>query len=417
MLKKAKEFTLNCLPFFSKYLPYIFITLAVTSFLLNLILKHLGYRIPFETPANVLTVVYGVTTGILTLIGLIAIYISVNIQHNLQKCKEITWKLEGFTPKIDSFDDLKNASKEIMHELKMYYNVLNRSGDHFNVRIIDLTQFTIISVTLIWLISVNLFILPNQSITEYLIVFFITLCCVIIMGKFSVVIGKMKDFENFGGLRPLHDFINHKGPFNLRRILLLSNLKASRKGLSIGFSIIDFDVSVTQITVNYENGKEKKFEFNKTRHSHILKESDKEFPPGLNIPNNSLSCLYSPNFFLKVFTAKLLARGRRNSVYQYHFQLPKLTLANEVKYIKEKNELFLTNECNKISIKFKLILFNENLESMGYEETGKNETMFVSQSYDLFYSDEKSCFEMGEIQMDSKSIMYAFSYSEYKENK
>ncbi|KQU27270.1 hypothetical protein ASG65_01550 [Bacillus sp. Leaf13] len=56
--------------------------------------------------SNVISYFFGAVASVMTLIGLLSIFISINIQQNIQKCRETIWNLRKQKDKIDTIDDL-----------------------------------------------------------------------------------------------------------------------------------------------------------------------------------------------------------------------------------------------------------------------------------------------------------------------
>lgn len=245
----------------SKITLYYFGSLVI-FWALNKFLIATDISIKFSEYENVLTVLFGLTAGILTFVGLIAIYISVNTQHSIQKCRELEWESMELAA---SPDNIKRDAKLLNKKIKLYGDILINSGRRFNKEIVKITQEAIIIVGLIWLITVNFFLIPKQSITEYLIVACATFFSIALLSKFHSFIGMMNEIVELGNIKQVDELLSVKsGDFNLRQVLLLGNNELEIWSnprnmnwiltLRIKTPIPEFSVVLNRITFRNSNG-------------------------------------------------------------------------------------------------------------------------------------------------------------------
>lgn len=349
-----------------KYLPMFCIGFIIVSFTVNQMLHKIHFYFSFGNYSNVLTVLFGVTSGIVTVIGLIAIYISINTQQNIQKCKEVVWELEELDGEgIHNNEDVKRMAKKIIKKLKLYNDILSKSGNDFNNRIIDLTQWAFLGVSFLWLISINVFLAPEQSLAEYGMVILVVTIGILFLQRFSIIIGELKNVTNLGDLTPTVDLLSFKGILFVRTILAITNIKTViyRNELYIINKLpttVDFGVILNEIQV-FENNSMilDPSPFPPIREAYIVIERN-NIPEGLHINEG-----YWKNI-VKISEKEKFTEDFERALKRIHTpaslpnrSLIKLRTAEEVKY-KEGNFLELTKETNILMLHYTLTLFKEN---------------------------------------------------------
>lgn len=101
-----------------------------------------GYYQFFET------FTFSITTALLTLIGLVAIFISINTQHSIQKSREIHWDLMGYLYEEQDENFFKSIRGRIKRNIKLYKQATN-SNNITNI-IVCVSILAILSVLYIW---------------------------------------------------------------------------------------------------------------------------------------------------------------------------------------------------------------------------------------------------------------------------
>ncbi len=136
----------------------------------------------------ILTIVFGVTGGILTLVGLIAIFISISTQHNVQKAREILWELQGFHVDYHSLENEKKTWLRLEHLFYQYEKLLKVNKPVSLV--IKVAKGSIFFVGMTWLTILIYLIKPlsyNQK--AYLIV--IVSIGILILLIFIVILNRL----------------------------------------------------------------------------------------------------------------------------------------------------------------------------------------------------------------------------------
>lgn len=121
------------------------------------------------------TILFGITSGLLSLVGLIAIYMSINSQQNIQKAKEYLWELQLFTLNNDVQDE-KSAKK--LKWIYQHYCELQKTSRSTKV-VVVLTSLVLFFCGFFW----TIYILYNiNSLNHFL--FFFLVCSLAILLSF-----------------------------------------------------------------------------------------------------------------------------------------------------------------------------------------------------------------------------------------
>jgi hypothetical protein len=112
--------------------------------------------IPFELEiknGDASSIVYGVTGGVLSLMGLLSIFVSINSQHRIEKARELSWILVDLPNEQD--DNRVNISYNMSKNLRKYMTVTD-GKDLFVLTVTKVSQWTIIFVCCVWSIYISL---------------------------------------------------------------------------------------------------------------------------------------------------------------------------------------------------------------------------------------------------------------------
>ena len=151
-------------------------------------------------------VLYGISSGVLTLISLVAIYITINSQQSIHKCREIFWNLIELPSKVIIGNNV-NQSINIFSTLNscftIYRHIVERSVD-FTDEIINLSKNALISIAAFWLSFTVILLINNKQFDSYynLLVSIsgstILMCFLIILDKLNRItqIGKLPSYAS-----------------------------------------------------------------------------------------------------------------------------------------------------------------------------------------------------------------------------
>lgn len=129
-----------------------------------------------ESHADTLAIGFGVTGGILTVVGLISIFVSLNTQHSIQLCRDIYLDIKS---KAYIWGDLSNFDKDF-HQYK--HLIEEGIPDQLTKRILLIAIASIIFVLLVW--GLLLVILINNIYTIFL---FVTSSLILISFVFQLI--------------------------------------------------------------------------------------------------------------------------------------------------------------------------------------------------------------------------------------
>lgn len=107
-----------------------------------------------SNPDLILNLLFGITGGLLTLVGLISIFVTLNTQHNIQRAKEILWSLQSL--EIDFPDNNETKAKKFGWYVR-HYNDLTKVGNLIKL-VIWISIITIGIVGASWMLCYNLLI-------------------------------------------------------------------------------------------------------------------------------------------------------------------------------------------------------------------------------------------------------------------
>lgn len=165
-----------------------------------------------------ISIIFGLTSGVLTLLGLIAIFVSLNSQHNVQKARETIWELMKYPLKLDEFNSNVEKQRKIREELNyhlfIYENIMS-GGKDFTSKIIQISKMIIWIVCILWLSS--LIFIENNS-TQFSYILISTILAVFVMLTFIWILTKLKNIPQISKLpnyNELLDCNNHSTNLNI----------------------------------------------------------------------------------------------------------------------------------------------------------------------------------------------------------
>lgn len=192
--------------------------------------------------SDVITVIFGITAGILTVVGLVSVFVSINSQHRAEKARELYWKIITLPYKYENYKN-EIISKEIYHLYRLYETILN-SDEKFTGEINRFIKSTIITVSIIWIVMI-LLLMQTFYIIEYIFIFISTIAIIILLNKFFIFIDTLNDISKLVSLpkpQTLIDGANEKCELQIMslagmamRILILKHKDIYK--ISVGFPI------------------------------------------------------------------------------------------------------------------------------------------------------------------------------------
>lgn len=180
---------------------------------------------------DVITIIFGLTSGILTLVGLISIFISFNSQHKIQYVREILWGLVSLPYEFGDTDK-QSKDREVFRKIWLYKDITERQGD-FTSTIIKVSRVSLFVVISIWSI-LGILLFREFYTTDFIFLTTSTIASITILIGFIYVLGKINNITKIGNL-PSVDEIMDAG--NLTTGVNTITLAAISMHLKIGTAI------------------------------------------------------------------------------------------------------------------------------------------------------------------------------------
>jgi hypothetical protein len=143
-----------------------------------------------------LTINLGLVASILTLVGLLSIFISINSQHKIEKTREILWKIKT---------EDSNVS-EVVKELNLYHQ-LQSDSEIFTSKIINIVLGTIGLASIIIFTSVVSLINSVQMYT-FIFSFLSSVSIIGVMITFFFVLNRLKSIPKVSGMPNIEDLLD-----------------------------------------------------------------------------------------------------------------------------------------------------------------------------------------------------------------
>jgi uncharacterized membrane protein len=198
-----------------------FLMLFVCIYLLLLLtsIKH-AYGITVVDNSISGTVLFGITSGILSLIGLVAIFVSLTSQLKIQKLRESYWGM------ISSSRQEYNPEKisRLMSNKIKEYGIIYKEEDTFMKTVVQICQKGILLVVFLWLIYASF--IADLDFQGTVIISTFTIGGIYILLLFYGVLGHLNDISYISGLEKVEEILDVKGKSAVESIFLLpTNLK------------------------------------------------------------------------------------------------------------------------------------------------------------------------------------------------
>jgi hypothetical protein len=192
---------------------YIFIVLI-------LLLINLLYDFHITDGGLTITILFGISSGILALLGLVAIFVSINSQHKIQKCKESYWDMLT-APRQEN--NPRKISESLSKALKTY-SIIYQNEDKFMAKVISVCKRGIIFVTMIWASCIGLLEVKQWVDTSLLLL--MTFLGIYILLLFHKILSSLTDIGFIGELKSLEDLLDvERHPEIDSLYLLATNLR------------------------------------------------------------------------------------------------------------------------------------------------------------------------------------------------
>ncbi|NGZ77709.1 hypothetical protein [Saccharibacillus alkalitolerans] len=155
--------------------------------------------------SDIIAYLFGITLGILTLVGFAAVFVSINSQHKAQKARETYWELASFPYSFSNYKD-ENIGKLIFQKVNLYNNIIT-PADKNTTKIIDWIRHSLLSVSIVW--SIFLLILAaNLHLIEYILIFVPTVLIISLFYFFTRYLNNLKNIKKVAGLFSIEEIFD-----------------------------------------------------------------------------------------------------------------------------------------------------------------------------------------------------------------
>lgn len=220
------------------------------------------------------------TSGILSLVGLMSIFISMNSQHNVQRSREILWSLAALPYKKDLFLEKGAIGKEVFRKYILYEQIINEKQD-FSKIIIGFAQIALVFCVLVWIIlALDLLVLVAPLLEKVLLVSGLLVTIIFVLYFVVKILGDLKSTSKVGKLPTVLEIIDadrvNIGLSIITLAAISSCLRIIRSTIYLGFplpfkniginlSVLNFNEKCVQQTIGnrFENFKNHKESFKK----------------------------------------------------------------------------------------------------------------------------------------------------------
>lgn len=214
--------------------------------------------------SDVLTIVFGVTAGLFTLVGFSTIFISMNSQHKIEKAREFLWEIGNIPYKYTKYND-DRIGKETYHLYSLYNSILN-SKDKTMRNLITFVKGIFIFIAFSW-ISTCVFLMNEFHIAELIYVSLIIIVAICFLYLFYRFISKLCNITELAGLPKYEDLLDlskeNKGISvvsiaGISMILTIRKKSETHLKISVGFPVPFTGAGIgVCIYGNKDNSKEK----------------------------------------------------------------------------------------------------------------------------------------------------------------
>lgn len=199
-----------------------------------------------------------ISSGILSIVSFITIFISMNSQHNVQRSREILWNIATLPYKKDLFNENGAVGKEVFRKFILYEQIINDKNT-FLRKIITFAQMSLTFTAFNWTLIILNLLIRNNSSSDKDILFF-SLCVTISFLLYFVlkILGGIKNVCKVGQLPTVEELLDINSlNTNLNMITLAaisSRLKIINNDIYLGFPVPFKNVMVNfSLRNNYKN--------------------------------------------------------------------------------------------------------------------------------------------------------------------
>lgn len=199
----------------------------VITILLGYIGKfHYGYgeviTIRQEYSSEFLTIVFGITSVIGTFVGLITVFASIDIQHKVEKSKELLWTLRDLHSEKEACNLPEDMRQKLVKLLRGYDFASSDEGQKSKT-IISLAQATLLTIYSIWL-AIIFGLVSRYMLVEFYIILLLLLFVGGLLLRYYNYLGGLRDFRTMTELPTLSQLLDANYDKGLKGVAFASAL-------------------------------------------------------------------------------------------------------------------------------------------------------------------------------------------------
>lgn len=182
-----------------------------------------------------------INSGILSVVGLITIFISMNSQHSVQYSREILWGIFTLPYKKNLFLDKQAIGQEVFRKFILYEQII-KDKNAFLIKIITFSQMVLTFSMIIWTTIVLNLLIRNPSLADKIILLLgLSLALCFIFYFIVKILGDLKNVSKVGQLPTVEELLDADFLANNLNVITLaavsSRLKILDSNIYLGFPI------------------------------------------------------------------------------------------------------------------------------------------------------------------------------------
>jgi len=154
---------------------------------------------------NIINILISMSSAVLSLIGLISIFVSISTEHRVNRARELLWDLQ-MAPTLYMENNEPNQTTNLTKTL-LYYNSIVSSSKDFTHNVVRIAQVSIVIVAVIWLIAMVFMLLDAKNI-ERIYSFLCLLLIISVLAFVFYILGRLSDVAKLAQLPSGEELLN-----------------------------------------------------------------------------------------------------------------------------------------------------------------------------------------------------------------
>ncbi|AOZ94879.1 hypothetical protein [Paenibacillus crassostreae] len=172
-----------------------------------------------ENLSNLLAIAFGVISTIATLVGLIAIFLSFNMQQNVQKLRDIFWELSKYSRYINTHYNIE-AEIHFFEQYTMYDQIYN-NGSKLTKRTLTTATYSLVIMSLVFMIILLIIKPPASTLLEFIIATLFIVCVSSTLFLFIRLILFVGNIKKISDLPSPQEILNGNTQKNINTLVIV----------------------------------------------------------------------------------------------------------------------------------------------------------------------------------------------------